>query len=56
MSPDAEPLPGFGRENMGELSSYFTELATQEAMATFPDFIGNTCKFFNHIQIILGPF
>jgi hypothetical protein len=36
MLPEAEPLPGFGRENMTELTAYFGQLATQKAIATFP--------------------
>ena len=36
MLPEAEPLPGFGRENMTELSAYFGQVATQKAIATFP--------------------
>jgi hypothetical protein len=48
MLPSAEPLPGFGMEDMQKLSQYFGELAIQEAMATMP-------RLREHVAVPLTP-
>lgn len=35
LSPDAEPLPGYGRIGMSEIRKYYGELAVEEGMAQF---------------------
>jgi hypothetical protein len=48
MLPSAEPLPGFGMEDMQKLSQYFGELAIQHAMATMP-------RMREHVAVPLTP-